>query len=78
MKLGCKTKQIGYMAFEKLCNFPDDGPQPKCKCDTDPAFNTFSNAFALYKCDTDPTFTNLNASRIVHYLEVIVPYGTPC
>jgi len=48
LKYGCKTKQIGYMdrAYEELCLFPDDGPQPIYKCDTIPTYNARNSAVA--------------------------------
>jgi hypothetical protein len=48
LKYGCKTKQIGYMdkAYEELCLFPDDGPQPIYKCDTVPTYNARNSAVA--------------------------------
>jgi len=48
LKYGCKTKQIGYMdkAYEELCLFPDDGPQPVYKCDSVPTFNARNSAVA--------------------------------
>jgi len=48
LKYGCKTKQIGYMdkAYEELCLFPDDGPQPIYKCDSVPTFNARNSAVA--------------------------------
>jgi len=48
LKYGCKTKQIGYMdkAYEELCLFPDDGPQPVYKCDSVPTYNARNSAVA--------------------------------
>lgn len=48
LKGGCRTKQVGYLdkAYDAICKFPDDGPQPVYQCESVPTFNARNAAVA--------------------------------
>ena len=48
LKGACTTMQVGYqdLSYDKLCRFPDEGPQPIYKCDSIPTYNARNSAVA--------------------------------